>query len=96
MSAPIPRPIESTTTHPTQPSGIEWVSWDLSGEKVSELGMKRARVSRFVRRSRHRTEAHHPDLSELQHEFDDSLHCCGCGREYLAVCAFRPRCEGAG
>lgn len=102
MSPTIPRPIESAPfAASTQPGETMWVRWDLAdalGRGIgvhSERAWQRARVSRMRRvQSSGRSKAHHPDLSGLGHEFDADLYCGGCGREYLAVCAWKPKCEG--
>lgn len=94
MSPTIPRPIEPLTDPPLR-GVIAWVQLDEIGEPDSNRALIRARASRCRPGPRQRTEEHHPDLSGLGHEFDESMHCGGCGREYLAVCAFRPKCEGA-
>ncbi len=76
-----------------RPAVIEWPV--AAGEdETSEIAQRRARGRRAHRPAQYgRTEWHQPDLSALGHEFDDSLHCCGCGREWLAVCAWREPCD---
>ncbi len=89
----IPRPIESAPAVFSQPNAIEWPV-EAGEDETSGNARRLARGSRCNRPSRYgRTKAHQPDLSGLGHEFDDELHCSGCGMEWLAVCAFRERCE---
>ena len=87
----IPRPLESAPSAPIGARTI-WPNHDEVGD--ASILKQRALSNRRRQGPRQRVEGHHPDLSALGHEFDEELYCCGCGAEYLAVCAFRPVCEG--